>query len=54
VQRCLNLHPGILDADTGNPKRALCWRNIDHSVENLVPPMPCLYANDYQPIEIPY
>jgi hypothetical protein len=54
VQRCLGLHPGILDAAIGCPIQGIRWPNTDHHVENLVPAMPCSYANDYQPIEFPY
>ncbi|WP_407187217.1 hypothetical protein [Bradyrhizobium centrosematis] len=53
-QRCLDLHPGILDAEARCLIQVICWPNIDHGVENLVPTMPRAYANDYQPIEFPY
>ncbi|WP_142252980.1 hypothetical protein [Bradyrhizobium sp. UNPF46] len=54
VQRCLDLHPGILDAAACCLIQVIRWPNIDHGVENLVPGMPCSYANDNQPIEFPY
>jgi hypothetical protein len=54
VQRCVDLHPGILDAEARCPNQVIRWPNIDHDVENLVPTMPRLYANSYQPIEFPY
>ncbi|WP_128931304.1 hypothetical protein [Bradyrhizobium zhanjiangense] len=54
LQRCLDLLPGILNAATGCLISVISWPNIDHSVENLVPTMPRLYANTYQLIEFPY
>ncbi|MGL9623532.1 hypothetical protein QRQ56_36820 [Bradyrhizobium sp. U531] len=54
VQRCLHLHPGILDAAACCPIQGIRWPNTDHSLENLVPLLPCSYANDNQPIEFPY
>jgi hypothetical protein len=54
VQRSLDFHPGILHARPISPVPAICWSNIDHGFENLVPCMPRWYANDNQPIEIPY
>ncbi|MCS3761973.1 hypothetical protein [Bradyrhizobium centrosematis] len=54
VQRCLDLHPGILDAEAGCPIQVIRWTNIDHGIENLVPTLPRSYANVYQAIEFPY
>ncbi|MCJ9732405.1 hypothetical protein [Bradyrhizobium sp. PRIMUS42] len=54
LQRCLGLHPGILNAAAGCLISVISWPNIDHCVENLVPTMPRSYANTYQPIEFPY
>jgi hypothetical protein len=46
--------PVILHARNFARVPAIRWPNIDHVIENLVPGLPRWYANDNQPIEIPY